>query len=96
MVKEKAVQSTYVATFAVNSAEIGNTAELAGIPSGSTVEIVAYASPEGKADVNQALSERRAEAVAKYLEKKGVKVVRTVAKGADSSHANRIAIVTVK
>ena len=39
------VQSTYVVTFPVNSAEIGNTSELDGIKSGSNVEIVAYASP---------------------------------------------------
>ncbi len=90
------VQNTYVATFSVNSAELNNTAELDGIPANSTVEIVAYASPEGNAEANKALSERRADAVAKYLEKRGVKVVRTIAKGADTNHANRIAIVTIQ
>lgn len=90
------VQSTYVVTFPVNSAEIGNTSELDGIKSGSNVEIVAYASPEGKSSVNQQLSQKRADAVAKYLQDKGVNVTRIVAKGADSNHANRIAIVTVK
>ena len=90
------VQSTYVVTFPVNSAEIGNTSELDGIKSGSNVEIVAYASPEGKSSVNQQLSQKRADAVAKYLQNKGVNVTRIVAKGADSNHANRIAIVTVK
>ena len=90
------VQSTYVVTFPVNSAEIGNTSELDGIKSGSNVEIVAYASPEGKSSANQKLSQKRADAVAKYLQDKGVNVTRIVAKGADSNHANRIAIVTVK
>ena len=90
------VQSTYVVTFPVNSAEIGNTSELDGIKSGSNVEIVAYASPEGKSSVNQQLSQKRADAVAKYLQNKGVNVTRIVAKGADTNHANRIAIVTVK
>lgn len=90
------VQSTYVVTFPVNSAEIGNTSELDGIKSGSNVEIVAYASPEGKSSDNQKLSQKRADAVAKYLQDKGVNVTRIVAKGADSNHANRIAIVTVK
>lgn len=90
------VQSTYVVTFPVNSAEIGNTSELDGIKSGSNVEIVAYASPEGKSSVNQQLSQKRADAVAKYLQNKGVNVTRIIAKGADSNHANRIAIVTVK
>lgn len=90
------VQSTYVVTFSVNSAEIGNTSELDGIKSGSNVEIVAYASPEGKSSVNQQLSQKRADAVAKYLQNKGVNVTRIIAKGADTNHANRIAIVTVK
>ena len=90
------VQSTYVVTFPVNSAEIGNTSELDGIKSGSNVEIVAYASPEGKSSVNQQLSQKRADAVAKYLRNKGVNVTRIIAKGADTNHANRIAIVTVK
>lgn len=90
------VQSTYVVTFPVNSTEIGNTSELDGIKSGSNVEIVAYASPEGKSSVNQQLSQKRADAVAKYLQNKGVNVTRIIAKGADTNHANRIAIVTVK
>lgn len=90
------VQGTYVVTFPVNSAEIGNTSELDGIKSGSNVEIVAYASPEGKSSVNQQLSQKRADAVAKYLQNKGVNVTRIIAKGADTNHANRIAIVTVK
>lgn len=90
------VQSTYVVTFPVNSAEIGNTSELDGIKSGSNVEIVAYASPEGKSSVNQQLSQKRADAVAKYLQNKGVNVTRIIAKGADTNHANRIVIVTVK
>uniref|UniRef100_UPI00402856B7 SusC/RagA family TonB-linked outer membrane protein n=1 Tax=Segatella hominis TaxID=2518605 RepID=UPI00402856B7 len=90
------VQSTYVVTFSVNSAEIVSTAELDGIKSGSNVEIVAYSSPEGKFSANQKLSQKRADAVAKYLQDKGVNVTRIVAKGADSNHANRIAIVTVK
>ncbi len=90
------VQSTYVVTFPVNSAEIGNTAELNGIEKGSNVEIVAYASPEGQASINQELSQKRADAVAKYLQEKGVNVTRIIAKGADTEHANRIAIVTVK
>lgn len=90
------VQSTYVVTFPVNSAEIGNTSELDGIKSGSNVEIVAYASPEDKSSVNQQLSQKRADAVAKYLQNKGVNVTRIIAKGADTNHANRIAIVTVK
>ncbi|MCR4915989.1 MAG: SusC/RagA family TonB-linked outer membrane protein [Prevotella sp.] len=94
--KETLVQTTYVVTFAVNSSEIVNKKELDGIPSGANVEIVAYASPEGPEDVNQQLSQDRADAVAKYLKNKGVNVTRVIAKGADTNHSNRIAIVTVK
>jgi len=96
VVKTENVQNTYVVTFPVNSSEIINTAELAGIEKGQTVEVVAYASPEGNADANQKLSQERADAVAKYLQDKGVNVVRVAAKGADTEHANRIAIVTIK
>jgi outer membrane protein OmpA-like peptidoglycan-associated protein len=93
---ETYVQSTFVVTFPVNSSEIENTSELDGIKSGANVEIVAYASPEGTTDANQKLSQERADSVAKYLQNKGVNVLRTFAKGADTNHANRIAIVTVK
>jgi len=96
VVKDNTVQNTYVVTFPVASAEIQDTAELAGIEKGQTVEVVAYSSPEGNADANQALSQKRADAVAKYLQDKGVNVVRVAAKGADTEHANRIAIVTIK
>lgn len=90
------VQSTYVVNFAVDSSKIENTSELDGIKKGQTVEIIAYASPEGRADYNEALSQRRADAVAEYLKARGVNVVRTVAKGANSNYSNRIAIVTIK
>ncbi len=98
VVKENttSVQSTYVVTFKQNSYQIANTAELDGIAKGSNVEVVAYASPEGNADANKVLSQKRADAVADYLTSKGVKVSRVIAKGADSEHANRIAIVTIK
>ena len=63
--KEVLVQNTYIVTFPVNSSEISNVNELAGIPKGATVEVVAYASPEGNTDANQKLSQERADAVAK-------------------------------
>ncbi|MBO4811678.1 MAG: SusC/RagA family TonB-linked outer membrane protein [Prevotella sp.] len=90
------VQTTYVVTFPVNSAEIINKSELDGIKKGANVEVVAYASPEGDTEANQKISQERADAVAKYLRAKGVNVTNVVAKGADTNHANRIAIVTVK
>ena len=89
------VQSTYVVTFPVSSAEIGDKSELDEIEKGRTVEIVSYASPEGPADVNEALSQKRADAVAAYLKSRGVEVARVISKGANSNHSNRIAIVTI-
>jgi outer membrane protein OmpA-like peptidoglycan-associated protein len=94
--QETLVQNTYVVTFPVNSSVISNESELAGIQRGANVEVVAYASPEGNNDANQKLSQERADAVAKFLQNKGVNVTRIEAKGADTNHANRIAIVTVK
>lgn len=97
VVKEntKTIPATVIANFGLNSAEIQNKAALNEIPAGTTVEVVGYASPEGTDKANMTLSQRRAEAVAKYLETKGVKVVRTSAKGEDLSDF-RIAIVTVQ
>ena len=94
--KDNLVQNTYVVTFPVNSSEIKNVNELDGIKKGANVEVVAYASPEGDTEANLKLSQDRADAVAKYLKARGVNVTRVEAKGADTNHANRIAIVTVK
>lgn len=96
VVKTENVQSTFVVTFPLNSSTIEDVSELNAIQKGQTVEIIAYASPEGPKDYNEALSQRRADAVADYLKARGVNVVRTIAKGANTNHANRIAIVTIK
>lgn len=48
--------------------------ELSAIPANAHVYVVGSASPEGTSSYNQKLSERRAEAVAKYLTSKGIKV----------------------
>ncbi|MDO4196667.1 MAG: OmpA family protein, partial [Prevotellaceae bacterium] len=96
VVKENITDGMYVVNFAQGSAQVDETAELNTIPAGSTVEIVAYASPEGNPDANQVLSQKRADNIAKYLQDRGVKVERAIAKGANSQRSNRIAIVTVK
>ena len=61
-----------------------------------TVDIVAYASPEGSAELNKQLSEKRAQAVADYLTSKGVKVNKIKGEGAPNASSNRLAIITVK
>ena len=97
VVKNETVQKVYVATFAVNSSDIEDAnAELGDIPAGATVDIVAYASPEGNAEANKVLSQQRADSVANYLKSKGINVASAVAKGANNDHANRIAIVSIR
>jgi outer membrane protein OmpA-like peptidoglycan-associated protein len=50
-------------------------------PKGNTVKVQGYTDSTGSVDVNEALSQKRAEAVADYLESKGVAPERISAKG---------------
>ena len=60
------------------------------------VDVIGTSSPEGDAEFNQRLSEKRAAVVADYLTKRGVKVNSWVGKGVQIGLAtNRLAIVTV-
>ena len=88
------VPSTYVIQFAKNSSVLSNAAKeiLDGI-SGS-VNITASASPDGTKEYNQTLSEKRANIVAEYLTKKGVKVNSVKGIGCVDNNSNRIAIIT--
>jgi len=86
----------YVVQFAVNDYSLTEDAKAELDKVNGTVEVVAYASPEGAADANQTLSENRAKAVADYLTSKGVNVRRTTGVGAPNNASNRIAIVSVK
>lgn len=87
-----------IVTFAQNSSQLTNDAKdtLDGIPSGTTVNVVAYASPEGTDIYNQALSERRAAVVSDYLTKRGVNVKTSVGKGVNGEASNRLAVITVE
>lgn len=69
--------------FAFNSAELTDDAKatLDKVPSGAEVSLEGFASPEGNAKYNQKLSQKRADAVAKYLTDKGVKIKSAVGKG---------------
>ena len=60
----------------------------------ATVDITATASPEGSAEFNQKLSEKRAEAVANHLSERGVKINSAVGKGVDVK-AGKTAVVKV-
>ena len=69
--------------FAFNSAELTDEAKatLDKVPAGAEVDLEGFASPEGNAQYNQKLSQKRADAVAKYLTDNGVKVKSAVGKG---------------
>lgn len=94
--KETLVQSKFVVTFAYDNAELTDIAKAELDKVKGTVEVKAYASPEGGAEYNKELSQRRANAVAEYLKAHGVNVVEAVGLGATGEDSNRVAIVTVK
>lgn len=87
-----------VVCFAQNSYELTSAAmaELAKIPANSTVSIVGEASPEGTAEYNQELSEKRASVVAGYLGKNGVTVSSAAGIGTTNEASNRIVTITLK
>lgn len=89
------VPSTYFVSFGFDSAELTDETKEVLDKVAGVVNVVAYASPEGTADYNKALSERRAEAVAEYLRAKGVTVEDVTGLGATAVNG-RVAIVTVK
>ena len=88
----------WVVFFAKNSAELTADAQKAldAIPEGSTVDVTATASPEGSEEHNNALSEDRAEAVAKYLAGRGLKIGSVKGLGVQGEASNRVAIVVTK
>lgn len=88
-------QPVYV-MFAKNSAELSDNAKATLDAITGTVTISATASPEGTADYNLALSQRRADAVKAYLEAKGVKVTEAVGRGVLGDDSNRVAIVVTQ
>lgn len=69
---------------------------LNAVKPGSHVQIIGTASPEGGADLNQRLSQARADAVAAYLRDRGVIVDQAEGHGVQGNTSNRLAIVYVK
>ena len=70
-------------------------ADLNTIKEGSHVQVIGTASPEGNAEWNQELSNNRANAVAEYLENRGVIVDSKEGRGVEGKTSNRLAIVYV-
>ena len=84
--------------FAQKSAELTAEAKatLDKIGEDLVVDVIGTSSPEGDAEFNKRLSEKRAAVVADYLTKRGVKVNSWAGKGVQIGLAtNRLAIVTV-
>lgn len=102
LVRERIVTDTvYVPTqtewfvqFAKNSPVLTDVAKSILDRIDGKVNIFATASPEGDGNYNQALSERRAAAVADYLTKKGIKVVSYQGEGSTNNSSNRIAVIS--
>ena len=69
---------------------------LNNIKQGSHVEIVGTASPEGSKELNDRLSQARADVVANYLKSRGVIVDSASGKGVQGVTSNRLAVVYVK
>jgi len=84
----------WIVTFATASSTLTNEAKfiLDQVGNDAIVDVVATASPDGSAEFNQKLSERRAAAVADYLTNRGVKVNSWEGKGVDPK-TGRAAIV---
>ena len=61
-----------------------------------TVCVIATASPEGTAEYNKALSQRRADVVKAYLEARGVTVEKAEGLGVQGDASGRVSVVTVK
>ena len=92
------VSDTYV-FFAFDSAELDARAkaELDKLGQNGVYDIVAFASNEGNAEYNKALSQRRADAVKAYLEGRGCKINSAEGKGvAFGTTTGRVAIIASK
>ena len=96
--KEVKVENLVFVTFAQGKTALTKEAKKAldGIKSGKHVEIVGTASPEGSKEINQKISQARADSVAAYLKSKGVIVDEANGKGVQGTTSNRLAVVYVK
>ena len=98
VVREVKVEDLVFVTFAQGKSELTADARkaLAVIQPGKHVQIVGTASPEGNPELNQKLSQARADAVAEYLQTRGVAVDEATGKGVQGTTSNRLAVVYVK
>ena len=98
VVREVKVEDLVFVTFAQGKSELTADARkaLSSIQPGKHVQVVGTASPEGNPELNQRLSQARADAVAEYLRTRGVAVDEATGKGVQGTTSNRLAVVYVK
>lgn len=94
--KQTVVAGDSYVFFAKNSAELTPEAKSVLDNVSGTVDVVASASPEGTAEYNQSLSERRAQVVADYLKSKGVTVNSYRGAGVKGDTSARMAVIMAK
>ena len=85
-------------TFAQGKSALTNDAKAAlnNVKEGVHVQVVGTASPEGSKELNDRLSQARADVVANYLKGRGVIVDEATGKGVQGVTSNRLAVVYVK
>ena len=97
-VKELSVSDLVFVTFAQGKSILTNDAKKAlnNVKEGVHVQVVGTASPEGSKELNDRLSQARADVVANYLKGRGVIVDEATGKGVQGVTSNRLAVVYVK
>ncbi|WP_449028209.1 OmpA family protein [Prevotella jejuni] len=97
-VKEFTVSDLVFVTFAQGKSALTNDAKAAlnNVKEGVHVQVVGTASPEGSKELNDRLSQARADVVANYLKGRGVIVDEATGKGVQGVTSNRLAVVYVK
>lgn len=96
--QEVKVENLVFVTFAQGKTALTKEAKeaLNAVIEGKHVQIVGTASPEGSKEINDKISQSRADAVAEYLKTRGVIVDEATGKGVQGTTSNRLAVVYVK
>ena len=97
-IKELSVSDLVFVTFAQGKSNLTREAKAAlnNVKEGSHVQVVGTASPEGSKEINDRLSQARADVVANYLKSRGVNIDEATGKGVQGATSNRLAVVYVK
>ena len=97
-VREVKVENLVFVTFAQGKSALTADAKKAldEIKEGKHVQIVGTASPEGSKELNDKLSQARADVVADYLRARGIVVDEATGKGVQGTTSNRLDVVSVQ